>query len=513
MRKVKIILSLFFVNVWFVSIAQVDAYSDYQKIRYQGFEKSNLREYAVNLTDVIGPRLSGTQSFAKACEWAAQELKNVGVMIARVEPWGEFGNGWQTEKFYIAQTKPYYQHLVAVPRAWTGSTNGHEFAEVVMVNANKVSDLMKYTGNLKGKVVVTPYKNDLEVSFEPSAKRFTEEELVKMGEIKEFKSDEDQFITFRKEADKLNDSSISQGDLILFCQSEGALAVIENSGSFGTIQSVGDRGGRFLDSLGIPVIDMTHEHYARMVRLIDRRIPVEIELDIRNVLVKDQKTGLNVIGEITGTDKVLKDEIVMIGAHIDSWHAATGGNDNGSGVIVMMEVMRILKAAGVQPKRTIRIALWGNEEQGLLGSKAWAEKNLFNPEKNEKMPEFEKISAYYNFDYGTGRIWGIYLNNNLALRPIFDEFFKPLADLGVKYTSMRSPGGSDHLTFNSIGIPGFAFIQDRIDYGRTYHTNMDTFERIHLGDLKQAAVVIATLVYQTANYPEKLPRKEVMQNN
>jgi Zn-dependent M28 family amino/carboxypeptidase len=164
----------------------------------------------------------------------------------------------------------------------------------------------------------------------------------------------------------------------------------------------------------------------------------------------------------------------------------------------------------VAPKRTIRLALWGNEEQGLHGSRSWAEKNLYNLEANKKMAEFDKISAYYNFDYGTGRIRGIFLNNNLALKPVFDEFFIPLADLGVKHTSMRSPGGSDHLTFNNIGIPGFAFIQDRIDYGRTYHTNMDTFERIQLGDLKQAAVVIATLVYQTANYPEKLPRKEVV---
>ncbi len=252
---------------------------------------------------------------------------------------------------------------------------------------------------------------------------------------------------------------------------------------------------------------MTYEHYARMARLIDRGFQVEMELDVRNRLIRDFSTGYNVFAEIPGSDKKLKDEIVMLGAHIDSWHAGTGANDNASGVILCMEVMRILKASGLKPKRTIRIAIWGSEEQGLLGSRNWVSENVFDRETAQPKKEYNKISAYYNFDYGTGRIRGIYLNNNLALKPIFQQFFEPLTDLGVQYTSMRSPGGSDHLSFNSVGIPGFAFIQDRIEYGRGYHTNMDTFERIHLGDLKQAVVVVAALVYQTANHPTLLPRK------
>jgi hypothetical protein len=498
------------IAISFPLIAQVNLHSDIQLIRNQGFENSSLREMAIQLTDGIGPRLTGSQGFTKSIEWAVETLKNMGINTARLEPWGDFGNGWQMEKFYAAMTKPYYQPVIAVPRAWTGSTNGLVKAEVVLIVASSIDDLENYKGKLKDKIVITPYDEDLEVSFEPSAKRFSEDELLKYGEIVEIKPDPDLFISSRNALKKKSQNSLTAYDLIDFCHSEGAIALLDKSGSYGTVVGIGDRNGRFLDELGLPIIDITHEHYARMVRLIDRGIGVEMEIEVLNTLIKDNSIGYNVFAEIIGSDKTLKDEIVMFGAHIDSWHAGTGGNDNGSGVIVMMEVMRIIKESGLKPKRTIRLALWGGEEQGLLGSRNWANSNLFDLENNKKKHEFSKISAYYNFDYGTGRIRGIFLNNNLALKPIFEDFFRPLDDLGVRHTSMRSPGGSDHITFNRIGIPGFAFIQDRIDYGRSYHTNMDTFERIQLGDLKQAAVVLAALVYQTANYPEKLPRKDVV---
>jgi carboxypeptidase Q len=490
-------------------LAQVDSYKDYQRIREQGFTKSNLREFAVQLTDGIGPRLTGSQGFVNSCNWAAKVLQEMGIQSARVESSGIFGNGWQMEKFYISMSKPYYQPLIAVPQAWTGNTNGLKKAEVVLITASNEAELKAYAGKLSGKVVVTPYNEDLEVSFEPLASRFTEEQLAKQSETSEFRADADPFIRSRRGTSSRSGSGLPSSILKDFCEAEGALAILENSGSFGTVRSVGIRNGRNLSELGIPVIAMTHEHYARMVRLIDRGIVVELELEVTNRLVTEHNTVLNVIAEIPGTNKKLKDEVVMIGGHIDSWHAGTGGADNASGVIVMMEVMRILKESGVKLDRTVRIALWGGEEQGLLGSRNWVQKNIYDSETNTKGPEFDKVSAYYNFDYGTGRIRGIFLQDNLALKPIFNEFFIPLEDLGVKVMSTRNPGGSDHMAFNRLGIPGFAFIQDRIDYGRGYHTNMDTFERIHLGDLKQAAVVVATLVYQTANYPEKLPRKEL----
>lgn len=489
------------------SISQVDQYADFQLIRDQAFSKSELREMAIELTDGIGPRLSGTQGFLNSVVWAKNRLQFMGVENARVETWGEFGNGWEMEKFYIAQTKPYYQPLVAVPQAWTGSTNGLVKAEVVMVNASSAQELEQYKGKLHGKVVISPYEKDLEVSFEPLASRFTDEDLAKQNEISQIRPDMDPFIRDRQRASRQR--GLSANDLVEFCQSEGAIALISNSGSYGVVRSGGARNGRNLTELGLPVIDMTHEHYGRMVRLIDRETPVELELDIQNRLVTDDKMGYNVIGEIKGTNRKLKDEVVMIGAHIDSWHAGTGANDNGSGVIVMMEVMRILKQSGVKLDRTVRIALWGAEEQGLHGSRNWVKANIYDSETETKGPEYDKLSAYYNFDYGTGWVRGIFLQDNLALKPIFEEFLKPVHDLGAKAISTRNPGSSDHMAFNRLGIPGFALIQDRIDYGRGYHTNMDTFDRIQLADLKQAAVVVATLVYQTANHPEKLPRKKL----
>ncbi len=500
---------IFYLILPIFSFSQVEAYKDFQLIRDQGFDNSNIREYAVQLTDVCGPRLTGTSGYHNACEWALQTLKSLGLANTRKETWGEFGNGWQMEKFYIAMTSPYYQPLVAVPRAWTGNTNGLEKLQVVLITANSQEELARYEGLVKGKVIITPYTEELEVSFEPLANRHTEENLSKYGQVTEFRPDADPFMSMRKVNNRTN-SMLSSFDLIDFATNEGAAGVLVNSGSFGTVMSVGDRLGRLLDTLGIPIIDMTHEHYARMVRLLDRMIPVEIEMEVKNSLIKENTLGYNIFAEITGSDKSLKDEVVMIGAHIDSWHGATGGNDNASGVIVMMEVIRILKQSGIKPKRTIRLALWGGEEQGLLGSKNWAKENLFDPETNTQKAEFDRISAYYNFDYGTGKIRGIFLHNNIALKPIVEEFFKPLDDLGVRITSIRNPGSSDHVLFNNVGIPGFAFIQDRIDYGRTYHTNMDTFERIQLGDLKQAAVVVATLVLQTSNYPTKLPRRDLV---
>ena len=510
MNIIKFLRAIVVVKILLLShfvVAQSYSYDDVQKIRNEAFGNSSIREFAVQLTDVIGPRLSGGKGLHNACTWAKETLEGYNLSNAQLEPWGNFGKGWEMEKFYIAMKQPYYQPLVAVPQAWTGGTNGLQVADVVLVDASSEEMLLTYSGKLQGKVVITPFEKELEVSFEPLASRFTEEEIDKFGKSPEFRSDPDPYMLERMR--KSQTYGVSRQQLKEFCEAEGALAIIENSGSFGTVRSYGDRNGRFLDELGILTIDMTHEHYARMVRLIDRGIDVSLELDVKNRLIDDYQEGVNVIAELPGADKKLKDEVVMIGAHIDSWHAGTGGNDNASGVILMMEVMRILKQSGVKLDRTVRIALWTGEEQGLLGSKGWVDKHVYNFDTNEKGPEYDKISAYYNFDYGTGRIKGIFLHDNLALKPIFQEFFEPLDDLGVSLISNRNPGSSDHVMFNRIGIPGFALIQDRIDYGRGYHTNMDTFERIQLGDLKQAAAVVATLVYQTANFPTKLPRKQL----
>jgi Zn-dependent M28 family amino/carboxypeptidase len=243
------------------------------------------------------------------------------------------------------------------------------------------------------------------------------------------------------------------------------------------------------------------------LRLLDANVEVEVELDTKTKFL-DDSTGYNVVAEIPGTDRKLKAELVMLGGHLDSWHAATGATDNAAGTAVMMEAVRILQAIGLKPRRTIRIALWGSEEQGLFGSKNYVKKHFGDPEDMRLLPDHAKLSAYYNVDNGTGKIRGVYLQENSDTQPIFEAWLKPFHDMGATTVTMRNTGGTDHLSFDAVGLPGFQFIQDEIDYNtRTHHTNMDTYERLQEGDLKQAAVIVASFVYHTAMRDEKLPRK------
>jgi Zn-dependent M28 family amino/carboxypeptidase len=257
----------------------------------------------------------------------------------------------------------------------------------------------------------------------------------------------------------------------------------------------------------LPEMEVAAEHFGRIARLLEANVEVEVELDTKTQFL-DDLTGYNVVAEIPGTDKKLKSELVMLGGHLDSWHAATGATDNAAGTAVMMEAVRILQAAGLKPRRTIRIALWGAEEQGLHGSKNYVKKHFGDPESMKLLPDHARLSAYYNVDNGTGKIRGVYLQENSAVRPIFEAWLKPFHDLGARTVTLRNTGGTDHLSFNAVGLPGFQFIQDDIDYDtRTHHTNMDTYERLQEDDLKQAAVIVATFVYHTAMREEKLPRK------
>jgi carboxypeptidase Q len=468
-----------------------------EMIRHEGFNNSAIQETAIHLVDGIGPRLSGSTQLTKANEWAKQQLEEWGLSNVRIEPWGEFGTGWENEKFYIAMTKPYYQPLVAVPQAWSGSTSGLIKAEVVVIDIRNPEDFETYRGTLRDKVVTSPVQRELELSFNPLASRFTTEQLDELRQLPEasdrMRRNVRDWAAMRELARNINE----------FLREEGVAAIINSSGSFGIVRS----GGVSRTLTGHPPqIDMTYEHHARMVRLLERGIPVEIELEVRNRFLEQDLMGYNVIGEIPGTDKELKDQVVMVGAHLDTWHVG-GGNDNGAGVVVMMEVMRILKTLGIDPRRTIKIGLWGSEEQGLLGARGYVRDYLYDQSEDIRKPGFDKFSAYYNIDYGSGKIRGVYTMENDALAPVFEAWIKPLEDLGVTIVSPRSSGGSDHGAFNSAGLVGLPFIQDRLDYGRGYHTNMDTFERMSLEDMKQIAVVVATFVYHTAQRDELLPRK------
>ncbi len=474
-------------------------------IRQEALNNSQIRDLAFHLTDVIGPRLSGSSGLSNAQTWASQQLKKWGLSNIQVEPWGEFGRGWDNERFYIAMSQPYYQHFIALPRAWTTGTDSLVKAQAILLNIQNDTDFDRYRGKLHGKVVVTPVTNEPELSFEPYAIRWNDSALENLAQYPEITSPpygQPQ----RQQSDWFAQRTLSQ-NTIKFLEEEGVLAILSPAGTFGTVRSHG-RGYNVNVEPGLPHVDMTFEHYGRIVRLLEAGIDVEIEMDIRNRFLYDDLLGYNVIGEIPGTERRLKDEVVMIGAHLDSWHGGTGGNDNAAGVAVMMEVIRIFKELEIEPRRTIRIALWGAEEQGLLGSRNYVREHYFDRFGDGKKDGYDSLSAYYNVDNGSGKIRGIYLQENDALRPIFEAWFEPLKDMGVSTVTLRGTGRTDHVPFDAAGLPGLQFIQDRLDYDRGYHTNMDTFERMQLGDMIQAATVVAVLVYHTAMRDEKLPRKE-----
>jgi carboxypeptidase Q len=504
MMSLRRILFLFLLAAPFALLAhseQVDL-EMVSRIRAEGMNNSQIRDLSFHLTDVIGPRLSGSTGLMNAYTWTSEKLEQWGLDNVGIIPWGEFGRGWDNEKFYIAMTRPYYQHLIAVPRAWTRGTDSLVTTRPVLLRIENDEDFEKYRGTLAGSVVVTPVTSNPELSFQPLASRWSDEDLKALSVYPDVRASAQ---PQRRESDFFAQRSLNQ-KILHFLEEEGALAILNPSGIFGAVRSHGS-GYNISQPPGMAQVDMTYEHYGRIARLLEAGVDVEIELDIRNRFLYDDLKGYNVLGEIPGTDPDLKNELVMIGAHLDSWNAGTGGNDNAAGVAVMMEVMRIMRDLEIKPRRTIRIALWGAEEQGLHGSRNYVREHFYDPADGGRKPGYDNFSAYYNVDNGSGKIRGIYLQENDSLRPIFEAWFEPLKDLGVSTVTLRRTGSTDHVAFDAVGLPGFQFIQDRLDYNRGYHTNMDTFERMELNDMKQVATVVAVLVYHTAMRDEKLPRK------
>jgi carboxypeptidase Q len=506
MRKQIQLLIYLFLFISFPVLAQepVDLETVY-KIKQEGFNNSKVRENSQVLTDFIGPRLSGSTNIKRSHQWLKNKLEEYGLENIQIEPWGEFGKGWETEKSYVAMTVPYYQPLIATPKAWTPGTNGPVESEVILLKIKSDSDLEKYRGKLKGKIVAVPSTAEVKTTFEAEAKRYTDEELVNLvshpeiGTSSSYYSPErlTQYRTQRELNEKINKFLLEE---------EVAILIKGTRGSFGTVFH--STGGSYAANAApaLPELEMSLEHFGRITRLIETGKEVRLELEVKNKFLTDDLQGYNVIGEIVGTDKKLKPELVMLGAHIDSWHAGTGANDNAAGVIIMLEAVRILKEIGIKPKRTIRIAFWGEEEQGLYGSRNYITKYFGDPQ-NELKPDHAKLSAYYNLDNGSGKIRGIYTQGNDALKNIFEAWFNPFHDLGAKTITNRNTGSTDHVAFDRVGLPGFQFIQDPIDYDRGYHTNMDLFERLQIGDMMQASVIVASIVYHTAQRAEKLPRK------
>ncbi len=471
------------------------------KIKTEGLQHSKVMEQAFYLTDVNGPRLSNSPGLKKAQLWAADKLKSWGMSNVNLEPWGEFGQGWEIERSYVAMTVPYYHNLIAVPRAWSGSTGGLVKGNVVVLKADTAA-VKKLSGQLKGKVIIFDTKDTLETTFKPDGARLTAEDISAMESLPPLKK-ADPAITARIKATRarLNE---------LLYQEQVGLVLTLAKGRHGTVFTSNGASYAMDATPAFAELEVSGEDYLRILRLVKAGNNVEMEADIRTKFYKEDANGYNVIAEIPGTDAKLKNEVVMLGAHLDSWHGATGATDNAAGTAVMMEAMRILKTLGLSPKRTIRLALWSSEEQGLYGSKGYVAKH-FGEVKTMKLKSAQKsISAYYNLDNGAGKIRGIYMQSNTAVKPIFEAWLKPFNDLGATAVVNRNAGSTDHISFDALGIPGFEFTQDRLEYfTRTHHSNQDTYDRLIADDLKQAAVVVAAFVYNTAQRTEKLPRKEL----
>ena len=414
--------------------------------------------------------------------------------------------------------------LLVYAKAWTPGTNGVVTGKCIRVNIEKKEDFDKYSGKLAGMIVIFGPDAEVKPITEAPYKRYTDDDLAKTGEYRDSR---------RAPASRMAELPKRRQfikDLNQFLADEKVLAVIDHSrGTAGGGTVFVQSGGSYKtgETTTVPQLTMASEHWTRIARLLQQKKDVTLELNVINTFYDDDPMQYDTIAEIPGTDK--KDEVVMLGAHLDSWHAGTGATDNGAGTIVMMEAVRILKALDIKPRRTIRIGLWSGEEEGLLGSQGYVEQHFGSrpPMDDPNMkdmptllrrdagpvtvkPEQAKVSAYFNVDNGTGKIRGVYLQENEAVAPIFEEWMHPFKDLGMTTLTMRNTGGTDHLSFDAVGIPGFQFIQDPIEYEtRTHHSNMDVYDRLQPEDLKQISVIVASFVYDAAMRDQMLPRKPI----
>jgi carboxypeptidase Q len=468
------------------------------KIKDEGLQRSKVMEIESYLTDVYGPRLTGSPNIKEAADWAQKTMKEWGLANVKTETW-PFGRGWQSQRFVANAVTPRAYPLIAYPKAWTPGTNGPVTGEAVIAVIASDKDFDTYRGKLRGKFALSVAMRAVPPQFEAPGHRYTEAELADLakqpagGGRGRGRGNTDQDFARRRTQ---------------FWLDEGVAAVVDFSsrGDGGTLFV---QGGGPRDAKQPPVpaqVTLAVEHYGRIWRTLEKQIPVTLTMDIDNKFFDTDLNAFNIVGDIPGTDRA--DELVMLGAHFDSWHTGTGATDNAAGSAVMMEAMRILKSTGVKLRRTVRIGLWGGEEQGLLGSKEYVKAHFGDPATMQLKPEHAKFAGYFNVDNGTGTIRGVYLQGNEAVAPIFQAWMEPFRNMGMTTLTIRNTGGTDHLSYDAVGLPGFQFIQDEVEYdSRTHHSNMDMYERVQATDMMRNAVIVAAFVYNTANRDEKLPRK------
>jgi carboxypeptidase Q len=515
-----------------------------ERIKDEGMNRSQVMQTLSYLSDVIGPRLTASPGMKRSNEWTRDQLTKWGLQNAHLEAWGPFGRGWSLKRFSAQVSEPLDIPLIAYPKAWSPGTAGPVTAEVVYVDAKDEADLQRFKGKLKGAIVLTGKMREVKARFEPMGTRRNEKDLLTLADAPEPRS----AAGGRRFTPEQRAALTFACRKYQFFHDEGAAVLVDASrlGDGGTIfvQSAtvpqpcvenpfGPNAPRQIQAYDktapkiIPQLVLAVEHYNRIARMIEAGEKVKMTVDLAVEWQDADLMGYNTIAEIPGSD--LKDEVVMLGGHMDSWHAGTGATDDGAGVAVAMEAVRILQALNLKPRRTIRVALWTGEEQGLLGSKAYVAEHFGKIEMPAAAPgapatpaaspapgvlvtkpEYEKFSSYFNLDNGTGRIRGVYLQGNESVRTLFRQWLMPFRDMGAATLSVSNTGGTDHLSFDAIGLPGFQFIQDEIEYdSRTHHSNQDVFDRIQADDMRQAATIMAAFIYNAATRDEKLPRKAI----
>jgi len=508
-------------------------YANIGRIRQEGLgaRTSKVMEIESGLTDFVGPRLTGSPNAKHAVEWAQAKMKEIGLENVHAEAWGPFGRGWAYQQSSVRMTAPDTQEFIALPKAWSSSTNGTIKGKLVRVNATTSEELAKLKGTLNGAIVLLGTMRDVATHSKAEEVRYDEKSLAELAEFQVGGGQRGVPANF--DPNTFRRLQQFAGEVTKFLADEKVALVIEPS-------RAGDGGAIFVQSFSaqqgkqpyakdalpaFPNVVMAIEHYGRLSRLLDMKQDVQIEATVTTKFYDDDPMSYNVVGEIPGTD--LKDEVVMLGGHLDSWHGGTGATDNAAGCAAALEAVRILKALDIHPRRTIRVGLWTGEEEGLFGSRNYVKDHFGGrpgpigqfggggfgapqapPPPMELKSASKAVSAYYNIDNGTGRIRGIYLQENPAVAPIFEEWMKPFHDLGMTTLTMRNTGGTDHLSFDGVGIPGFQFIQDEVEYDtRTHHSNMDVYERMQRPDMMINATIEAAFVYLTAQREDKLPRK------